>query len=123
MLVPPPPFPIGLVGSTDGPVNTATLAQLSVVKRLAGTVAVNCVAEPNVVARFVAVVVVFQTTIEPFAGLPVAAVFCTKLEPVTVSVTSGLPGDAMAGEIEARTGTGLAGTVTTKAIVLESPLS
>ncbi len=110
MLVPPPPFPVGLLGSTDGPVNTVTEAQLSVVSKPLGTVAVNCDAEPNVVARLVAVVVVFQTTIDPFTGLPFVAVFCTKLDPVTVSVTSAaLGGAAIAGEIEVKTGTGFAG--------------
>src|SRR5258708_25048751 len=113
MLVPPPPFPVGLVGSTDGPVNTATEAQLSAVKRLFGTVAVNCDAEPNVVTRFVVEVVVFQTTIDPLAGVLPVAVFCTKLEPVTVNATSlGLPGAAIVGEIPVRTGTGFAATVT-----------
>src|SRR2546430_1856692 len=77
LLVPPPPFAVGLFGSTAGPVNTATDAQLSVVNRLAGTVAVNCVAEPKVVTRFIVEVVVFQTTIDPFTGLPFVAVFCT----------------------------------------------
>jgi len=69
LLGPPPPFAVGLFGSTAGPVNTATEAQLSVVNRFAGTVAVNCDAEPKVVARFVVEVVVFQTTIDPFRGV------------------------------------------------------
>jgi len=123
LLVPPPPFAVGLFGSTAGPVNTATEAQLSVVNRFAGTVAVNCDAEPKVVARFVVEVVVFQTTIDPFRGVLPVAVFCTKLEPLTVSGTSGLNGVAIVGEMEVTTGTGFAGTVMMNAIVLESPLS
>ena len=159
LLVPPPPFAVGLFGSTAGPVNTATEAQLSVVNRFAGTVAVNCDAEPKVVTRFVVVLDIryngggflniaaelaymiagptasagrafYQLhfndqhpTIDPFTGLPFVAVFCTKLDPVRVSMTSALPGAAITGEIEVKTGTGFAGAVTMKAIVLDSPLS
>ena len=125
LLLPPPPFAVGLLGSTAGPVNTATEAQLSVVSRLAGTVAVNCVAEVNVVARHVSVAPAVHCTREPSVvpqPAPLVEAF-TKLEPVTVNVTSGLPGAAMVGAIEVRTGTGFAGTVTMNAIVLERPLS
>src|SRR5215475_2971374 len=60
---------------------------------------------------------------EPFTGNPPMAVFCTKLEPVTVRVTAALSGGAIVGEMPDTDGVGLAGTLMMNASVLERPLS
>ena len=72
---------------------TVTWAAPTAAIRLAGTCAVSCVAEINVVMRFVP----FQLTTE--MGM--------KLVPFTVSANAAPPAVAVLGDIELRDGTGL----------------
>ena len=76
-------------------VTTVTCALPAAAMSLAGIAAVNCVALPNVVVRFVP----FHCTLEELK----------KFEPVTVRVKAPPPALALAGAIEDRVGTGFCG--------------
>src|SRR5262249_46919573 len=106
-LVPPPPFAIGLFGSTAGGVNTVTIAQLSTASKPGVRVGLNGVEKTNVGARLFGLAQKSKTTTERLAP-PLVAVFCRKhpphglvelgAGPLTVIERSPLPGAAIFGE-------------------------